>query len=36
MEAAHPGRLRVVHALTREPETFPYSARSGAAASRPT
>jgi ferredoxin-NADP reductase len=25
MEAAHPGRLRVVHALTREPETFAYS-----------
>ena len=25
MEAAHPGRLRVVHALTREPETFPYT-----------
>jgi ferredoxin-NADP reductase len=25
MVAAHPERLRVVHALTREPETFPYT-----------
>jgi ferredoxin-NADP reductase len=27
MEAAHPDRLRVIHALTREPETFPYTDR---------
>jgi ferredoxin-NADP reductase len=25
LEARHPGRLRVVHALTREPETFGYT-----------
>jgi ferredoxin-NADP reductase len=25
MEAAHPGKLKVVHALTREPETFAYT-----------
>ena len=25
MEAAHPERLRVIHALTREPESFPYT-----------
>ena len=25
MVAAHPGRLSVIHALTREPESFPYT-----------
>ena len=37
MEAKHPDRLRVFHALTREPETFPLHRQAcGAAASRPT
>jgi 3-ketosteroid 9alpha-monooxygenase subunit B len=25
LEAAHPDRLRVIHTITREPETFPYT-----------
>jgi ferredoxin-NADP reductase len=35
MVDAHPGRLRVVHALTREPESFPYT-ETVARPSRPT